>query len=426
MPSRSALLLAGCLAALCGLVSGCGDEPADGEIILRVANWGGPAIDRNFLELEREIREGFERQHPGVRVRVEQIPGHGQYAPKLIMMHVAGSAPDVVHLDASSAAIFVDNGVLLDLMPLADADPSFSLDLYFDEVVATMRRGERVYGIPLDFTPMVMYYNRTLFDAAGVPYPRDGWTWDEFLDAARKLTIHPPGATRPEQYGLSFENVMPFWVPWLWTNGGDVLNAEGTRATGHFDGPESSEAVRFLVDLIRKEKVAPSLRDRAAMGQDPFLNSKAAMDLKGHWMLIDYRRRKLDVGVVALPTRIDKPATVIYASGLAISSQTQQSKLAWEYIKYMTSEEVQVKRVASGLAISGNRDAAAHYADDPIEQSFIRQIAYARPPLGARVEMYPVCEDLGREMMEDVLESDVPVDKALTEAARLMDAALAR
>ena len=70
--------------------------------------------------------------------------------------------------------------------------------------------------------------------------------------------------------------------------------------------------------------------------------------------------------------------------------------------------------------------AAAHYADDPIEQSFIRQIAYARPPLGARVEMYPVCEDLGREMMEDVLESDVPVDRALTEAARLMDAALAR
>ncbi len=410
-----------------GLIAGCREDSEEGVKILRVANWGGVQVDSQFMRLEREIREEFERLHPGVRVRFEQIPGPGQYAAKLLMMHVTGSVPDVAHLDASSAAVFIDNGVLRDLTPFIRQDPDFDLSLYFENVTRIAERGDRLYAIPLDFTPMVMYYNKKLFDAAGVPYPQPGWTWDEFLETARRLTIKPKKAKVPTQYGFNFENQPPLWMMWIWNNGGDLLDPEGRRATGYFDSPESIAAVQFLVDLMTRHRVAPHLTDSAAAGLDLFRAGQAAMDLKGHWMMIDYRADQMDFGVVGLPTKLPRRVTVVYEAGLAVTARAKHPELGWEYIKFMTSKGVQVRRVASGLAISGNRAAAAEFAGNPVEDAFLAEVEYARPPWGARVERFPFIEDLVREMLEDILYSNgkLPVSEAMHETAKLIDAALA-
>ena len=131
------------------LVGGCGEDTGQPEVVLRVANWGGAQVESDFVRLERTFEREFEEAHPGVDVRIEQIPGHGQYAPKLLMMHVAGSMPDVIQFDASSGAVFIDNGVLRDLVPFIKADQSFDLDNYFETVTATARRGDAIYTIPL-------------------------------------------------------------------------------------------------------------------------------------------------------------------------------------------------------------------------------------------------------------------------------------
>jgi multiple sugar transport system substrate-binding protein len=410
---------------LAALMPGCGDEPAAPGIILRVANWGSPAVVSDFLRLERELKAEFEAAHPGVRVQIEQIPGEGQFAPKVLMMHVTGSAPDVIQLDASAAAVFIDNGVVADLAPRMRADPEFRLEDYFPTVIDVFRRNEAAYAVPLDFTPMVIYYNKRIFDEAGVPYPREGWTWADFLSVAKRLTIHPPGARAPTRYGVNFENWMAYWLLWLWTNGGDVLSPDGRRASGFLDGPQSTSAVQFIADLIDQQRVAPSPAERAAAGVDLFRAGRAAMDLKGHWMWLDYRADGLDIGVVGLPTNGVAPVTVVYASGLAVMSKAAHPDLAWEYVKFMTTRGVQVRRVASGLAISGNRAAAAEYAGNPVEDAFLRQVQYARPPWGARVERYPYIEDLGREMMENILVGGQPVPEALRRTAAMIDSALA-
>lgn len=418
---QSRLIVVGLICLLSN--SACDRSGPSRDMVLRVANWGGPSVDKKFLEMEREIREGFEARHPGVRVQIENIPGEGQYLPKLLMMFVAGKAPDVIHLDASSAAVFVVNDLVADLAPLIDADPEFDLNDYYESVVDIARRDDRLYGIPLDFTPLVMYYNKRLFDRAGVAYPRDGWTFDEFLDAARTLTVFEPGATSPSQYGLNFRNWMPGWIPWIWLNGGDVLSPDGRHAEGHFNSEATREAIRFLVKLIQEYRVAPSLSESAAMGVDLFRAERAAMEIAGHWMIIDYRADKLDFGVVSLPTNIGRPATVIYEAGLAINKQSKRRDLAWEYIKYMTGVEVQKKRVASGLAISANKHVARHYAGDPVEDAFLAAIEHARGPWGARVEAYAMVEDLGQEMVDDIL-FGTPVDEAIDRTARLIEAEL--
>ncbi len=437
-PAGAACRIGLLLRLVCGLAalaaSGCGNDPGvdAGVTVLRVANWGSPAVEDEFMRLEREIREGFEQRHPAVRVQIEQIPGHIEYTQKLVMAHLTGSTPDVVHVNGAYSAVLMNNDVLLDLRPFVEGDPTFRLADYFANVRESFSRDGALYAIPLDFTTMVMFYNKRLFDEAGVPYPRDGWTWQDFLTTAERLTIAAPEDGRasavqlPRQFGFWFENVVPFWIPWFWTSGGDILTSDGTRASGALDRRASAAAVGFLHDLMYQHGAAPTPRQSAMAGVNLFLEGRAAMDLKGHWMLIDYGARGLDVGVVGLPTRTGgPPVTVLYAAGQAIMKHARHPELAWEYIKYMTSYEVQTKRVASGLAISGNIATARHYAGTPVEDAFLDSVATARLPWGARSERYMFIEDLLGEMMRDVLASpQADVVDALSRTAKLIDPAL--
>jgi hypothetical protein len=93
---------------------------------------------------------------------------------------------------------------------------------------------------------------------------------------------------------------------------------------------------------------------------------------------------------------------VLYQSGLCVPARGKHSKLGWEWVEFMTRRDVQIERVESGVAVSGNRLAAEHYASDPIERAFLAQVQHARQPWGATVERYPLVEELGQEMLRDL------------------------
>jgi multiple sugar transport system substrate-binding protein len=341
------------------------------------------------------------------------------------MTYVAGNPPDLVTLDASSAAVFIDNGLLEDLTALIAADRDFKLSDYFPNVVDIARRGGKLYAIPGDFTPMVVIYNKRLFDQAHVPYPRGGWTRREFLAAAKALTVRAGREGDPPlRYGFQFNKSMPMWFPWIWANGGDVLDPSGTHAGGWLDGPATVDAVQFLVDLIRVHRVAPSLSETAAAGVDLFRTGRAAMIMTGHWSLIEYRADGMDVGVACIPSDAGRHVTVMYEAGLAISRVSRHKQAAWQYIKYMAGPAVQRKHVASGLAISANITVASAFAGNPIEDVFLQEVRVARRPWGSRVERYELVEDLGREMIEDILQANIPVQQAAARTARLIDVEL--
>jgi multiple sugar transport system substrate-binding protein len=403
-----------------------GSAGADSVTVLRVANWGGPAVDPSFMKIEHEVLAEFERRHPGVTVRVENIPGPGQYVPKLLMTYVAGNPPDVMTLDASSAAVFIDNGLLANLMPTIRGDAAFRLDDFFPNVVDIARQGDRLYAIPSDFTPMVIVYNKRVFDEARRPYPRPGWTRSEFLETAQALTVRGEGRAAPARYGFNFQKEMPLWFPWIWAGGSDVLSPDGRHAVGYLDAPATVETIGFLADLVRTHRVAPSLSESAAAGVDLFRTGRAAMTMTGHWSLIEYRVDKMDIGVAAVPTSGGGRVTVMYEAGLAISAASPHKEAAWEYIKYRVSTEVQKKVLAAGLAISANQGVARSFAGDPVEDAFLEEVPYARRPWGARVERYELVEDLGREMMEDILTGGVPARDAAARTARLIEAELER
>jgi len=417
------VLLAGFVASLVG----CAPSDQPETVVLRISNWSGAGDDSDFERTVRRIYEDFERRHPGVDVRVEGIPDG--YVSKVILSFVAGTEPDVMLLDASSAAIFIDNGVLADLTQFIDGDDSFRITDFFENVVDIARRGDKVYAIPNDFTPMVVYYNKRLFDEAGLPYPQPGWNFREFQRTAKSLSI--PG----KQYGFAFANWMPGWIMWLWNNGGDAT--DGRRARGVLDSPQNVETIQFLRDMIKVDGSAPSLGEAAALGVDLFANGQAAMTVSGHWALIGYANAPKgpdgkpaitweDLGVVEMPTELSKSVTVMYESGYAIGRNSKHKQLAWEFIKYFTSYEVQRKYNESGIAVCARKDVAKERASDPLEAQFLPIIPSARPPHGASVEGYEIVEKVGKNALDSILNNDVPVAQALKKAAERIDQEFAK
>lgn len=408
-------------------ICGCAEIIGDGRTVLRIATWGGAGADDEFAKIEREILDEFERQNPDLDLRMEYIPGSQEYVRKMLLNTIAKAEPDLCLLDASSAAVFIENGVLMDLAPLIAQDPGFRLDDYWPNVVDIARRGDQLYAIPKDFTPMVMYYNRRLFDEAGVPYPKEGWTFEEFLDTARRLTDPTKG-----QYGFKFANWMPGWIMWLWNNGGDVLSPTGERAAGTLDSEPNAATLAFLKRMVKEEKVAPDLSQTASMGVDLFTNGQAAMEINGHWALVGYRSApkdaqghpKLaldDVGVVSLPTNTGKSVTVMYEAGWAIGKHCRHPEAAWRFVKYMTSRAVQERYARSGLAISARKDVSEELAKDPREAAFVHIVPSARPPWGAKVEAYNPVEAIGQNMMNSMLTGSKTIEQALKDAASEID-----
>jgi multiple sugar transport system substrate-binding protein len=409
---------------------GCSNSPNHKDtVVLRVANWSGAGDDSQFERIVRGIYEEFERRHPGVDIRVEGIPDG--YVSKVILSFVAGTEPDVMLLDASSAAMFIDNGVLTDLMPMIQSDEEFELSDYFPNVVDIARRGNALFAVPNDFTPMVVYYNKKLFDLARVQYPKPGWTFEEFRTIAKRLTIEG------KQYGFSFTNWMPGWIMWLWNNGGDVIDPNVPRARGVLDSPQNVETIAFLRDMIKIDKSAPSLAESAAMGVDLFANGQAAMTVSGHWAMVGYANAPTgpdgkpaitweDLGVAEMPTRGDNNSvTVMYESGYAIGRNSKHKQLAWEFIKYFTSREVQQKYNRSGIAICARKDVAKNTINS-IDAQFMPIIPTARAPHGAKVQGYEIVEKVGKNALDSILNGRADIQNALRKAADRIDKEFAK
>lgn len=414
------------------VLAGCRQGEDSGKVVIRLANWGGAKEGTAWDKKVDDIYRQFERENPGVEIREEGVPG--EYVAKMTLAFIAKAEPDVMMLDASSAAMFIDSGIVTNLTPFIEKDPSFDLNDFYPNVVNIARRDKALYAIPNDFTPMVMYYNKRLFDKAGVPYPDASWNFEQFRAIAKKLTLPADKPNDPpKQYGFVLKNWAAGWVMWLWNNGADHMSPDGTRSKGYLDSPQSAGAVRFLSELVAKDEVSPSISQVASMGVDPFSNGQAAMTVSGHWSMLDYAnapkgadgKPKItwdDIGVVALPHNVQESQTVMYESGFAIGAHCKHKEMAWKFIRYMTSRRVEEIYQSSGIAVCARKDVAeARAKASPLEAQFIPIIANARPPYGSRIEGYEFVEDQMQKAMDGVLQSGKTPEAALSQSAEKID-----
>jgi len=318
------------------LLSGCGGrgKPGDEHVTLTLFTWTRP----EELAVNQDLCSQFEASHPNIRVEIQNEPGD-RAMEKLQQMAAAGNAPDVMSIHGAYFIPMAARGSLLDLDPLISDDTSFDLGDFYPALVDLCRYEDGLYSLPRYTSVYVLFYNQDLFDAAGISYPRTGWTREDYLAAAKKITKDDPD---PEK--RRFGAVIDFWgariYPWIWSNDGRILSEDEKRCL--LDEPEAQEALQFLVDLRHKWGVCPPTtmadrRQNIAM----FTSGKIGMFQTGAWDIQTMREAKaLRWNIAPLPKK-KHHATLLGMENYAIAANTEHPQEAWELFKFLLGPQAQ-------------------------------------------------------------------------------------
>ncbi|HEU5103197.1 MAG TPA: substrate-binding domain-containing protein, partial [Roseiflexaceae bacterium] len=185
--------------------------PAAQNVSLRFTCWDSAT----GADVYNSVIDQFKKANPGVEVTTEFNPDG--YDDKILTGLATGNAPDVF-LWWNHPKLVAAGGVE-DLMPYVQAE-KLDLSIYYPSVLEMNKYGDILAGMPDAFTPRAIFYNKKVFDDAKVPYPTNDWTWDDFVDIAKKLT---KGEGQAAQYGFFTYNASYPLQGYVWSNGGDFI-----------------------------------------------------------------------------------------------------------------------------------------------------------------------------------------------------------
>ncbi len=338
-------------------------------ITLTLMHWG----DKDEAQIVETLAQQYMRLNPRVRIVRIGTPGSGEMAAKLKTMISSGMPPDLFYLPPDMLAEVAE---LTLVRPVDDyiekeiAQPGGKqwFDDYFPLMIKAWRfdaethqRGEGpLYGLPKDLTPAVFYVNLDLFEKAGVPVPYDGWTWDEFETAMKKIRdlTGTPGFEGRRIYGGAFEIWTDTIRNFVWTFGGDFFatQPDGTVDFRNLtlDSPATQEALEFLHRVCRVDQTVyyPSGIAKEG-GQEFFIGNIGCVGPIGRWKtprFKDITAFKWDVVPIPYKKR-EFQASQIYYTAWAMSSKTRHSGEAFKLMKYLCGGEGAVMQSRLGLAI---------------------------------------------------------------------------
>ncbi|MDQ6419773.1 sugar ABC transporter substrate-binding protein [Paenibacillus sp. LHD-117] len=313
------------------------DKPSEGkggEATIRFATWDtGEA-----LKIQQDIAKKFEESHPGIKVQVEPY-GDG-FDQKLAAGFGASNPPDVMYM--WDFPTYYKSLEPLDAF--VEQDSSLNIDDFYPGLFAYNKVEGNLYGLPAGFTTRVFYYNKKLFDDAGVAYPQDGWTWDDMKAAAQKLTDKSK-----KQYGIGVraENDTYDLQGFVWSNGSSFISEDGTKIEGFMNSKETAEAIGVLGSAVKDGYGVLVGGKNQQSGDDIFKAGKIAMWESGIWPLEGFKEAGIDVGTVEPPAFAGKPVKGVLAqSAVSIAKDSKHKQEAWEFVKFYVSEEAIKMRTA--------------------------------------------------------------------------------
>jgi multiple sugar transport system substrate-binding protein len=356
---------------------GGGQAPASkGPVTISMMMWGDPAE----LDVWNQIVSDFHQSNPDITVKVD-VSDWDSYWTKLKTLLSADTPPDVFAMDAPLYLDYQSRGVLLNLQPYLDKNPDLLKGVY-PQTLEAYKTSDGLYGLPRDFQTIVLFYNKDMFDAAGVEYPTADWTYDDLREAAKKLTKDSNGDGKVDQFGFYSDlwDMELIWSEAIWAYGGEVVSADHAKTL--IGEPKAREAWQLFHDMMFVDKSWPNSTTAGEYGGDPFLAGVAAMTTIGHWAVPGYNEVKFKWNVAPMPKGPAGPATSVNSAGFVIGKSSKNPDAAFEFLKYVLSEPAQKRLAELGFALPVLKSVAESDAflkqDAAIDQKvFIDSLAFA-------------------------------------------------
>jgi len=346
--SRRKLLLSSAAVAA-GLGTRGALAQSDQAATLKLQGFGGEAE----LSAVTNAVARFNKKFPNVTVEISMDPistGWGDYVTKVIGEFNAGTASDVYGTAIETFQAFSSRGLWLGLNDFVSANSGFS-DFAPSLFEQGSYKGEIQY-VPISWNNIMINYNRDLFDKAKVAYPKQGWTWEEFREVAKALTVKDSSGT-VTQFGYEVPNQNFFVQPWFFSNGTGVLKDDWSGS--NMLDPKVAESLQFLHDLIHVDGVSP-IPGKDTM-DNQFMAGQVAMISRGHWIVQLAKTNKVNMDI-AIPPSKESDTTVIGFGAYAISKATAHPELAKALVLELTNEETQKEEGEKGGGVPGRKSAA--------------------------------------------------------------------
>ncbi len=309
----------------------------DQRVVIQFSSWGS----ESEISILKPILKDFEKENPDIKIDFMHIPQN--YFQKLHLLFASNTSPDVIFINNQYLPIYANAGVLEEL---SEYEKDFEFDKFYSKALTTMSWKAGYYAVPRDISNLVIFYNKDLFKKYGVKYPHTGWTYDEFLITAKKLTH------RPDSFGFSFEEEPLYYLPFL--------TSEGYFDLPYYDKVKNNNGLLQYANLRNKYHVAPYKKESAsATMAQMFLQGKIGMHLSGRWLVPKYRQEaKFDWDIIEFPKMKEGSIVPMDSSGWAISKASKHKPQAVRLIKYLSSKSSIDKFTKSGLIVPARIDSA--------------------------------------------------------------------
>lgn len=307
--------------------------------------------DPPFSTNEQKVMNDFEEKNPKIKVKLEYWPGQNFY-DKLRVLYAAHQMPDAADMELKQLPDFTFRKMVADITDLARQMGIKEQD-YWPRQWAKAHLNGKMYALPLDSQDAVVFYNKDVFDQAGVPYPPKNWddpkwTWDYVLEIGQKIA---KGTGVNRVWGI---NVSSWWVydyPFVWSWGGTVLDSKRTKST--LSMPETVDAFQFRADLINKYKVHPSAADITEGVDHLFGSNRLGMAVALNTNAYIYKDvPKLKFDMAPMPAGKAGAWTRAPSDVIALGAQSKILEQAFTFGHYLTGPDgLGLMDIDAGLGI---------------------------------------------------------------------------
>lgn len=335
-------IIAGSSVAVAGLLlAGCSSGQADdaGPVTITYLNWSANGGHEEDLEA---IADAFQEENPQIEVDLQTVPYDG-YFTALQTAVAGGNAPDTFELNYEEFSSYADSGALAEL---SDVDTS----VYVDDLVNGFVYDGKQYGLPTAFQAGILAYNKDLFDAAGVDYPTDDWTWDDARAAAEKIT-------QPAEDVWGLQQPAHFWEFYstLAAAGGEFFNEDKSAAA--FNSPEGLEAFSWLVE--KSGVIAPPVNEIAGIPDiesTMFKNGQLGMWQVASGAISGLRETAANWDIQIVP-KLKSHTAYAFVNMVGVSADTAHLEAAQKWAEFLTASDAAVDaRISSSWDLPALKD----------------------------------------------------------------------